>query len=79
MYVFLSLSICFFLLSCYFENKAFVILSALASGIYWTYFWLKFSNQNVKTSEIPSFSINSDFLASASERKHDDCEREQKK
>lgn len=78
MYISLALSICFFLLSFYFETKIFVILSALFSGIYWTYFWLYFINQK-KNSENLTFSLDSDFLASASERKHDDCEREQKK
>lgn len=79
MYVYLSISICSFLAACYFQSSIFVIFSAFFSGYTWAYFWLYFSNQNKKTPEISTFSVDPQFLASVSERMNGDCEREQKK
>ncbi len=79
MFVYLSLSIIFFLLSFCFKTIFFIILSSFFSGQFWVLFWFMFKNQNLKMPPLPIIHPNSDSLTSASERKYDDCEREEKK
>jgi hypothetical protein len=79
MYIYLSLSISFFLLSLCFNLALYTAFFAVLSGCFWTYFWLMFKNQKPKMPPLPIIYSNTEILTSERERRYDDCEREEKK